>query len=63
MFNEMEVAERLVRSACEISYPKNKLEKQVLDDSTDSTPELVKPIVAEFLQKGFNIKYNPSYKP
>lgn len=57
MFNEMEVAERLIRSSCEISYPKDKLEIQVLDDSTDSTPELIKPLVAQFKDMGFNIKY------
>jgi cellulose synthase/poly-beta-1,6-N-acetylglucosamine synthase-like glycosyltransferase len=57
MFNEMEVAERLVRSACRISYPKDRLEIQVLDDSTDKTPDLLKPIVAEYLENGFNIKY------
>ncbi|OGU60827.1 MAG: glycosyl transferase family 2 [Ignavibacteria bacterium GWF2_33_9] len=57
MFNEMEVAERLVHSACRISYPKDKLEIQVLDDSIDETPQLLKPIVAEYQNKGFNIKY------
>lgn len=57
MFNEMEVAERLVRSACKISYPIDKLEIQVLDDSTDSTPDLLKPIIAEYSDRGYNIKY------
>lgn len=57
MFNEMEVAERLVRSACKISYPIDKLEIQVLDDSTDSTPDLLKPIITEYSDMGYNIKY------
>ena len=37
LFNEMYVVERLIDSVCEIDYPKDKLEIQVLDDSTDET--------------------------
>lgn len=57
LFNEMEVAERLVHSACKISYPKEKLEIQVLDDSTDETPSLLIPLVKEYQDKGFKIRY------
>jgi cellulose synthase/poly-beta-1,6-N-acetylglucosamine synthase-like glycosyltransferase len=37
VFNEMYVMERLLTNIAEIDYPKNKLEIQVLDDSTDET--------------------------
>ncbi len=57
VFNEYNVVERLIYSVCEIEYPKEKLEIQVLDDSTDETVELCKKVVSEMAEKGFNIKY------
>lgn len=57
VFNEMYVVERLIRSVCNIEYPLDKLEVQVLDDSTDETEDICKNIIEEFKQKGFNIKY------
>src|SRR5437763_1794631 len=33
MFNEAEVAERVIKAACQIDYPLDKLEIHVLDDS------------------------------
>ncbi len=57
LFNEMYVAERLIRSVCQIKYPKDKLEVQVLDDSTDETQELCQKLVKEYQDLGFDIKY------
>jgi cellulose synthase/poly-beta-1,6-N-acetylglucosamine synthase-like glycosyltransferase len=37
VFNELYVMERLLENIARIDYPKNKLEIQVLDDSTDET--------------------------
>ena len=37
LYNEMYVAERLIKAVCKIDFPKDKLEIQVLDDSTDET--------------------------
>src|ERR1044071_4099003 len=37
IFNEMYVADRLIDAVCEIDYPRELLEIQVLDDSTDET--------------------------
>ena len=37
IFNEMYVADRLIDAVCEIDYPRDLLEIQVLDDSTDET--------------------------
>ena len=34
LYNELYVAERVIRSACEVDYPRDRLEIQVLDDST-----------------------------
>ena len=46
MYNEMYVAERLINTICEIDYPKDKLEIQVLDDSTDETVDVVAKVIA-----------------
>src|SRR5476649_1712015 len=35
MYNEDFVAERIIKASCQIDYPREKLEIQVLDDSTD----------------------------
>src|SRR4026207_890374 len=37
LFNELYVVERLLKAVTEIDYPHDKLEIQVLDDSTDET--------------------------
>jgi len=57
IYNEYYVAERLIDAVCEIEYPKNLMEIQVLDDSTDETVELLKRIVKEKHELGFDIKY------
>ena len=40
MYNEQYVAERLIDTVCKIDYPKDLLEIQVLDDSTDDTEDV-----------------------
>ena len=57
IYNEMYVVERLVESACRISYPRELLEIQVLDDSTDGTKEIAAACVARQQELGFNIKH------
>jgi hypothetical protein len=37
LYNEMYVADRLINAVCRIEYPRELLEIQVLDDSTDET--------------------------
>ena len=41
LYNEQYVTERLIDSVCKIDYPKDLLEIQVLDDSTDDTVNIV----------------------
>ncbi len=57
IFNEMYVADRLIDSVCEIDYPKDRLEIQVLDDSTDETREIAAAAVERQAALGFDIKY------
>ena len=57
LFNELYVVERLINAVCEIDYPKDKLEIQVLDDSTDETVDIESPIVELKKKEGFDITY------
>ena len=57
IFNERYVAERLVKAACQIDYPKELLEIQVLDDSTDDTVEIAGAVVQEMREQGFDVNH------
>src|SRR5215207_9837346 len=57
IFNEMYVADRLIGAVCEMDYPKELLEIQVLDDSTDETTEIAELAVRRHAARGFNISY------
>jgi len=56
-YNEMYVVDRLVEAVCAIEYPKDRLEIQLLDDSTDETVELSLALVERFQREGFDIKH------
>lgn len=55
LYNELYVAERLIDAVVKFDYPKDKLEIQILDDSTDQTVEIVAKKVAFYQQQGFHI--------
>jgi cellulose synthase/poly-beta-1,6-N-acetylglucosamine synthase-like glycosyltransferase len=57
IFNEMYVAERLIDAVCKLDYPKDRLEIQVLDDSTDETTQIADLAVRRQAQRGFDIKF------
>ncbi|HJL16820.1 MAG TPA: glycosyltransferase family 2 protein [Sandaracinaceae bacterium LLY-WYZ-13_1] len=57
MFNELYVAERLIESMATLEYPKDKLEIQVLDDSTDETRNIARAKVEELVERGFDAVY------
>ncbi len=57
LYNEMYVVERLINAICEIDYPKDKMEIQVLDDSTDETTSIVANIVQQKKALGFDISH------
>src|SRR5262245_54304059 len=56
IFNEMYVVERLIDSVASIDYPREKLEIQVLDDSTDETIEISRRKVEEWRARGLDVK-------
>jgi len=57
VYNELYVMERLLDNIGKIEYPKDKLEIQVLDDSTDESFELTKACIEKLENKGFDIKH------
>jgi len=56
IFNERTVAVRLIHAALALEYPLDRLEIQVLDDSTDETRELIDEEVARGRARGIDIK-------
>jgi len=57
LYNEMYVVDRLVDAVCLIDYPREKLEIQVLDDSTDETRQIAELAVRRHALQGTDIKY------
>jgi len=57
VFNERYVVKRLIQSVCRFDYPKELLEIQILDDSTDDTADIAKSTAAELRRQGFDIGY------
>ncbi len=55
MYNEMYVAERIIETAAEINYPRDKFQIQVLDDSTDETKDIIAKKVEEIAAQGIDI--------
>ncbi|MGH9520468.1 MAG: cellulose synthase family protein, partial [Terriglobales bacterium] len=57
IYNEQYVVERLVDSICRLEYPRDRLEIQLLDDSTDETREAAAAAVARLAAAGEPIVY------
>jgi len=57
MYNELYVAERIIEQAAEFDYPWDKMQIQVLDDSTDETKDVIAKKVAEVAARGINIQH------
>lgn len=57
LFNEMYVVNRLVKAVTEIDYPRDLMEIQVLDDSTDETTSIARATVEQYAREGFDIHY------
>src|SRR4029079_3136526 len=57
IYNEMYVADRLIDTVCEMDYPRELLDIQVLDDSTDETTDIAELAVRRHAARGFNISY------
>jgi cellulose synthase/poly-beta-1,6-N-acetylglucosamine synthase-like glycosyltransferase len=57
IFNEQFVIDRLIEAVCAMEYPREKLEIQVLDDSTDETQAVASSIVDRYAALGAPIVY------
>ncbi|MDX5348693.1 MAG: glycosyltransferase family 2 protein [Hymenobacteraceae bacterium] len=55
VYNEFYVVERLIDAVAAFLYPKEKLQIQILDDSTDETSATISAKVAQYQQLGLNI--------
>ena len=56
VFNELYVVERLIDAIAAFDYPADKLEIQLLDDSTDESFEIARKKVDYYHQRGIDIK-------
>src|SRR5207244_2669872 len=56
IFNEVYVVERLLKSVSELDYPRDRLQIQVLDDSTDETREVTISRVRALREHGFDVQ-------
>jgi cellulose synthase/poly-beta-1,6-N-acetylglucosamine synthase-like glycosyltransferase len=57
LFNESTVATRLLDAVAKMDYPRDRLEIQVLDDSTDETADLVRAHVERLREQGLDAVY------
>ncbi len=56
LHNEIYVVERVVEAACRLDYPRERLEVQVLDDSTDETSALAEAAAARWRDRGVRVR-------
>ena len=57
IYNEQYVVERLLEAVTKVDYPRELLQIQVLDDSTDETAPFTRGLVAYYRDAGFPIEY------
>jgi cellulose synthase/poly-beta-1,6-N-acetylglucosamine synthase-like glycosyltransferase len=57
LYNERFVVERLLEEVARVDYPPDRLQVQVLDDSTDDTHTFTEALVREYQSAGFPIEY------
>jgi cellulose synthase/poly-beta-1,6-N-acetylglucosamine synthase-like glycosyltransferase len=57
IFNEQYVVERLLDAVCRLEYPKDKLDIQLLDDSTDETVEVARILVERYAALGHPVAH------
>ena len=58
LYNERYVVERLIDEVTKVEYPKELLQIQVLDDSTDDTHPFAQALVERYRALGFPIEYH-----
>jgi cellulose synthase/poly-beta-1,6-N-acetylglucosamine synthase-like glycosyltransferase len=56
-YNEMYVMERVIDAVCAFDYPRDRMDIQVLDDSTDETQNIARSAVERWRAQGLDICY------
>ncbi len=57
MYNEDNVAQRIIDAACQLDYPSDRLQIQVVDDSTDDSTAIAKKAVQHWQDQGIDVQY------
>jgi len=55
VYNELHTVERLLDAAARLDYPRDHLQIQLLDDSTDATQQIASQAVARLRREGVNV--------
>ena len=63
VFNEGRVVERIIDAACVIQYPADRLQVQVLDDSTDGSEQIARRRVDHWRERGVDIELRAPHRP
>lgn len=57
VYNEPAVVERALTAAAALDWPRDRLKLQLLDDSTDLTPDIARHIVARLQREGTDVEH------
>jgi cellulose synthase/poly-beta-1,6-N-acetylglucosamine synthase-like glycosyltransferase len=57
IFNEQYVVDRLLQAVCRLEYPREKLDIQLLDDSTDETATVARELCEHYASQGYPVVY------
>ena len=57
IYNELHTTERLLNKVAQLDYPRDRMEIQVLDDSSDETRQLAAQMVGQLQADGFDISH------
>jgi len=57
LYNERLVVERVIHAVSKIDYPKDKLQIQIVDDSTDDTSHLISLTIKPYIKQGINFQH------
>jgi cellulose synthase/poly-beta-1,6-N-acetylglucosamine synthase-like glycosyltransferase len=57
VYNERYVVERLLNSVASLDYPRERLQIQILDDSSDVTSEIIARVTSHLRGRGFDIDH------
>jgi cellulose synthase/poly-beta-1,6-N-acetylglucosamine synthase-like glycosyltransferase/Leucine-rich repeat (LRR) protein len=57
MYNERHVAQRIIEAVCALDYPRDRLQIQVLDDSTDDSADIARRCCERLAAAGHPVEY------